>query len=306
MVNIKNKRCAGIGCEKHANFGTPGQKATHCGKCALDGMKNVVAKRCAADGCEKHASYGTPGKKATHCGKCALDGMKNVVAKRCTADGCETQAHYGTPGQTATHCAKCAPEGMEKLSANWCPGPPGGDGCPARIMVRLMQYCVSCDPETSRQRRRRTAERLVLAALAHEGLVPTERDMRVDYACLTATSGSKYCLLDAVFDFQGLRIVLEVDEHAHATYDASCEVRREQDAQAAMLLSGDERPVAWVRLNPHETTAHDEKVRVRLVRQRCAEAAREIRRLCAVPCFELVYVGYPPTRIAELQAARLG
>ena len=117
MENVKSKRCEK--CRKTcAIFGLPDQSATHCGKCAEDGMENVKSKRC--EKCRKTcANFGLPGQSATHCGKCAEDGMEHVHSKRCEKC-CKTCANFGLPGQSATHCGKCAEDGMEDVHSKRC------------------------------------------------------------------------------------------------------------------------------------------------------------------------------------------
>ena len=50
MVKCKN-------CGSRAYYGIKGQKVTHCSKHALDGMVNVKSKRCAEPGCDKHTIF---------------------------------------------------------------------------------------------------------------------------------------------------------------------------------------------------------------------------------------------------------
>jgi hypothetical protein len=117
MEDVKNKRCVKC-CKTQATFGLPGQQATHCGSCADDDMEDVKSKRCEKC-CKTGASFGLPGEPATHCAKCADDNMENVVSKRCEKC-CKTQASFGLPGQQATHCAKCAEKGMENVRSKRC------------------------------------------------------------------------------------------------------------------------------------------------------------------------------------------
>ena len=108
-------------------------------------------------------------------------------------------------------------------------------------------------------------------------------------------------------DSSGLHsIILECDERFHAGYDASCEVRREQDVTSAMLLGGETRPIAWVRMNPHPSADYYDKRDVKLEKQRHAEAVQAIRDLLENPRSCVVYIGYPAERIAELTDARAG
>ena len=73
-----------------------------------------------------------------------------------------------------------------------------------------------------------------------------------------------------------------------------------------MLLSGETRPIAWVRMNPHPSADYFDKRDVKLEKQRHTEAIQAIRNLLASPTSCVVYIGYPTERIVELNAARAG
>ena len=161
-----------------------------------------------------------------------------------------------------------------------------------------------CDPDDTRRLSRKRAEARFFKALEAAGLPAAWREVRVDYACLTASSAS-HCFLDGVIDAPGIRVVLELDEHYHASYDVTCEVRREQDATAALLLqSEEERVIAWVRVNPHASADWAAKPDMNLEKRRHAEAVEAIRGLLEEPRAAVLYVGYPEERVAELEAAR--
>lgn len=58
MVDVRNKKCCYINCDKRPNFGHPGQKQSlYCQKHKLEGMIDVKNQRCKFEHCDKHASY---------------------------------------------------------------------------------------------------------------------------------------------------------------------------------------------------------------------------------------------------------
>ena len=145
MKNVKSKKCVKC-CETQASHALPGQKATHCAKCAVDNMEDVVSKKCVKC-CKTQANFGFPCKKATHCAPCAEDGMENVKSKKCVKC-CKTIPKYGLPGQKSTHCAPCAENCMENVVSKKCQGGHTSDGklftCPFQLSAKIKKYRGHC------------------------------------------------------------------------------------------------------------------------------------------------------------------
>ena len=73
--------------------------------------------------------------------------------------------------------------------------------------------------------------------------------LRVPFAACGFTSETKYAVLDFSVTTSWGTIVLEVDEHQHASYPAACDVRRDFDIAASVALGSAEK-LAILRYNP--------------------------------------------------------
>lgn len=283
------------GCDLQPSFGFIGGKSERCRIHKLDGMVNVKHGKCTHPECtgRRVAVFGIPGNSATRCKAHIEIGMIDVCAKRCSEKGCDKQPSFGYIRNKAERCSEHRLADMMNVVSKRCPGPPTGGGCPSNAITQSMPggFCSACDPDEGRRRKRkRTEERCFDELEKSYGLVPTTREMRVDYRCLTSSNAS-HCFVDGVFDYVNVRILLEIDEIAHSGYDRSCEERRMQDATAAMRLSGDERPIFWIRFNPDEPGGSKSGA-AKKQRERCALAAAAIRSVASDPRDGVEYVNY--------------
>ena len=99
---------------------------------------------------------------------------------------------------------------------------------------------------------RGAAERGVADALMAAGF-QFKREHQVYTDCLNPAS--TYSRIDFVLGPMGptnTMVFLEVDEHAHAGYAVSCEVRRMADVTGSAILEGNTLPIAWIRFNPDD------------------------------------------------------
>jgi hypothetical protein len=307
MVNVTAHRCEVEYCTTVSSFGFDGESARFCDTHKMVGMVNVTAQRCEVENCTTQRRFGFEGERARFCNTHKLDGMVNVFGPQCEMDNCTTAPSFGFDGESARFCGSHKLDGMINVKSMRCPGPPCGGGCPGNIIINGSPsgFCLACDPDETRRLSRKRAEARFFKALEAAGLPAAWREVHVDYKCLTASDAS-HCFLDGVIDAPGVRIVCELDEHYHAAYDVSCEVRREQDATAALLLQDEEaRAIAWVRVNPHASGDWSAGPNLKLEKQRHAEAVELIRGLIEEPRGGVWYLGYPAERVEELVAARL-
>jgi hypothetical protein len=219
--------------------------------------------------------------------------MVDVNNKMCTHPECgRVIASYGYDGMRAERCHKHALDGMKDVISKRCPGPPNGDGCPINAIPKSSRgFCSSCDPdEEFKRKRKKTEERCFKELEKNYGLIPTVREFGVDYACITDSS-KKNCRVDGVFDYPSVRVFLEIDELAHSGYDRGCEERRMNDVVAAIRLSGDDRPVLWIRFNPDEPGG-EKRGSPRDQRKRCSLIADSMKRILANPSNGIEYVNY--------------
>jgi len=129
---------------------------------------------------------------------------------------------------------------------------PGYDGVPCPIITQLSngkEYCLVCDPDDSRRAARLKDETAFFDFLAENGVSVTQRSYRIDYRCIDTTK--KYSLIDGVVVAADVVVCLELDEDAHENYDKICEEARMHDASAELKIAFPDRPIAWIRVNPH-------------------------------------------------------
>lgn len=104
MIDVKNKRCEHIGCDKiNPTFGFKGETRGHfCKQHKEPGMKDVVNRHlCKFKGCTKRPTFDFPGGKGKYCTKHKEDSMVDIKNKRCLT--CPTVAHQAYMG----HCYRC-------------------------------------------------------------------------------------------------------------------------------------------------------------------------------------------------------
>ena len=240
MVNVVNKKCP---CGHQMLFGFPGGKAECCSECKKPGMVNVVNKMCP---CGIRASYGIPGGKPVCCNACKEPGMVDVVHNKCP---CGIRASYGVLGGKAVCCNACKEPGMVDVKHKTCPG---RDGVPCPVVTYLSngkEYCLVCDPDESRRTARLKDEHAFFDFLAENGVSVTQRSYRIEYRCIdTFKTRSE---IDGVIIAADVVVCLELDEDAHEYYDPTCEEARMNDASAELKIAFPDRPIAWIRVNPH-------------------------------------------------------
>jgi hypothetical protein len=62
MINVRDKRCEYIGCDKQPCFDIEGGKGRFCATHKTAGMVNVKSKRCEHVGCDKIPTFGLKGR----------------------------------------------------------------------------------------------------------------------------------------------------------------------------------------------------------------------------------------------------
>jgi hypothetical protein len=103
------------------------------------------------------------------------------------------------------------------------------------------------------QQKKKKCETLIYNLFVACGVTPLTRELRVDFSCFL-TSG-KYARIDYVKDNLTSHIIfIENDEYQHklSNYTTSCELRRIADVVTGIRCTGEQRPILWVRFNPHE------------------------------------------------------
>lgn len=98
-------------------FALPGEKASCCSNCKVDGMQNIGDRRCF---CKKHLpSFGLPtDKRPDYCSECKKDGMISLKGKKCP---CGKTPCFGFEGKDPVCCVKCKEPSMKNLVSILCP-----------------------------------------------------------------------------------------------------------------------------------------------------------------------------------------
>ena len=284
MVNVVNKKCP---CGHQMNFGFPGGKAECCKECKKPGMLNVVSTKCP---CGKIPSYGLPGGKAVCCNTCKKPGMVNVVSPKCP---CGKIPGYGFLDGPRVCCKDCKDPEMVNVVGKTCPG---YDGIPCPVATYIQygrEYCLACDPDDSRRTVRLKDEIAFFDFLTENGVSVTQRSYRIDYQCID--TAKKYSLIDGVIIAADVVVCLELDEDAHEYYDKICEEARMHDASAELKIAFPDRPIAWIRVNPHikKDGKRDVSRAAKKVRdERHREALVLIRDVLENPRGGIKYIGY--------------
>lgn len=263
MIDVKNPKCTAEGCSKQPSYGVEGGKAKFCTDHKKPGMVDVKNPKCASGGCIKKPTFGLEGGRPEFCTDHKKHDMVDVVSTRCAAKGCRKGPYYGVEGEKPEFCVGHKKPGMVDVRSKRCPGPPSGNnydviGCPFRAIISNRKaypngYCLICDPDPRVQQIRRRTEWATFDELEKgHGLVPHERDFRVDYTCIVDSNKPKWCLIDGVFYFERVVVYFEVDECKHDNYDENCDAARTTAATTTYLLTGDPRPLLWIRYNPDD------------------------------------------------------
>ena len=284
MVDVVNKKCP---CGKQPSYGVSGGKAVCCKECKKPGMVDVKNPKCP---CGNQMSFGFPGGKAECCKECKKPDMVDVKNPKCP---CGTRPSYGVPGGIAECCIECKEPDMVDVVNKMCPG---YDGVPCPVITQLTygrEYCLACDPDESRRTARFKDERAFFDFLAENDVSVTQRSYRIDYRCIDTSR--KYSLIDGVIIAADVVVCIELDEDAHENYDPTCEEARMNDASAELKIAFPDRPIEWIRVNPHikKDGKRDVSRAAKKVRdERHREALVLIRDVLENPRGLIEYVGY--------------
>jgi hypothetical protein len=287
MVDVISKRCEADGCKSlNPTFNNPeATRGRFCKTHAEPGMADVITKRCEADGCKSlNPAFNHEGEtRGRFCKTHAKAGMVNVISKRCEADGCDTRANFGYCAQPATHCARhktdkmflrptrtCSEDDCKDISTHGEKEPTHceahssssqfcllakkcqGKQCPYPCELQILNrngLCEYCEPELRFQQlkqREKVFEKLALKYLdenvAKNLFHSFEDDKIVDSSCNKRRP-------DRIYDCGTHKVVLEIDERQHATYDsgnAGCEKSRMFAIQEAVGMH-----CIFLRFNPN-------------------------------------------------------
>ena len=123
MINVIDKLCSEIGCDKRATHNTPEfTSPLYCITHKLDGMVNLKTKRCAFYHCFNTPIYNLESEtKGIFCVEHKIDGMVNVMSNRCIDPDCNKIAQFNLEGETkGIYCSTHKLEGMLDIKHKRC------------------------------------------------------------------------------------------------------------------------------------------------------------------------------------------
>jgi len=267
MIDLYQKRCEEKKCLKIQSYGFKGNKANFCMDHALEGMVDLCGKYCLDEDCKKRATLGIKKNKSMSCATHKDEEMTDVINNRCSQQYCKkivTSWGYGYPGKKVERCATHKEEGMILRPRKRCMeckefaiyGLDKPLHCEEHQKSEecnlLEKKCVSCgllnvfgkenkcgfcDPVVFK--RYRLAKQREVKFLFDSNKIKYESyDEQLPDKCNKKRP-------DFVFDANTHKIVVEVDEQQHNSYNCECEqVRMAQVTQAIGM------PTIFIRYNP--------------------------------------------------------
>lgn len=214
-------------CKKKPSYGV--EKPIHCFEHKDAHETNVKHTKCAM--CDKIASYGI--QKATHCFEHKKEGAidqhnKNML---CPIEGCGKRATYGKERYKGVHCKEHAEVGEWDVNNRKCVQ------CNLFMVARSPWLCSYCNPSS-----KKTTKEKTVVDFFHEQKMEFVHNKSIGVVCGNYRP-------DILFDATTHFVVVEVDEHAHATgddrYGNICERIRENNIYMALGL-----PTVFIRYNP--------------------------------------------------------
>lgn len=264
MVDINHKLCIIKECDTRASYGTPGEKKVsfcafhkdeemenHNNKCKekeckitscfnypnelkgiyclthkLPGMidvKNIMCK------CGKRAWYGTPGLPASSCAEHRTENMIKYPRSRCVNSSCNNQSIYGYT--LPLHCESHRRDDEYNLVERLCVN------CNLLDVLDDKKHCSQCGD--FKFRRVHLAKQKEIKALLDSNKIKYESyDRVIDTQCGLERP-------DFLIDCKTHKVVLEVDENQHNSYNEDCERVRMINISQSLGM-----PVIFLRYNP--------------------------------------------------------
>ena len=225
------QQCLHKGCKRRRAFGLI--VPTFCKTHATNEMVYLIKPRCVSAECDALAWYGAPALEATVCARHKRTGMIANPRQRCSHAACNNVGTYDMNSRKSDRfCETHAPNGARALVVSLC----GQCGLPD--VLNTASLCATCDP-VARERVLHAKELVVKEVLVTAGWKYESHDAMLEQgACYSYRP-------DFVFDAVSHMVVLEVDEHQHASYPAECERTRMLAIAQTFGM-----PTAFVRYNP--------------------------------------------------------
>jgi hypothetical protein len=260
MVNVKAKHCESAGCQKQPTFAEEGAtRRRFCREHATPDSVDVSRKRCGGAGCRIGACYGIPGAGPTHCAKHKTLGMVRRPNRRCAK--CKHSAIFGFE-TFLTHCANHRQPGEANLVERLC------TVCGLEEKLNSAGNCIACGTFPKMKRAHLVKQRAVNDAFEAANIRPESYDAAIERGLCSRKRP------DFVFDGEGHKLVVEVDEFQHQRNGYDCEVARMYEIVGALGHR-----TIFIRYNPDHFRDAQGKRRDPPREQREVELVRWVRHL---------------------------
>lgn len=237
MIDLKNKKCEFLGCNKQPSYNTSGEKPKFCVEHKEKDMVDVINKKCEFSGCNKQPCYNKEGEKIRKfCIEHKKDGMINVKDKKCVFTGCNILARFNKKGEKAKFCAEHKEEGMINVKDKIC------ILCDETYANKKYKgYCFRCFvytfPDEKITRNYKVKEQHVVDFIKNEF-----KDLNMEFDKIIKCGCSKR-RPDCIIDLYHYVIIIEIDENQHQNY--ICEQARMEQIYEDL----GNRPVIFIRFN---------------------------------------------------------
>ena len=209
-------------------------------------MINVAASRCE---CGTHAKYGYLGSQPETCSQCRKRNMVIFPRKRC--EECRQDfAFFGPSVSKRIHCGLCRIESDRQFVDQRC------ITCGEVDVVSNEGVCCTCDP-VNFYLHNKAKELEVKAWLDANGIHNYIWDRRLDGGECTDRRP------DFIFDCGTHKLILEVDEDQHESYNPECELTRMMD-----LAQSNGIQTIFIRYNPDEYRVNGSRMNDTTLRRR--------------------------------------
>lgn len=248
--NVVSPRCIFEGCKSITPcFNLKGEKPLYCKTHASKDMIDVKHKLCEFNGCEKRADHNFHGKASKFCKLHKLNSMVKDPLKKC--DKCNDLAIYGF--KTHTHCEKHQENGMKNIIEEKC------EKCVSCGLSELLNennLCISCRPNIPNIRLEK--QNKIKQFLDSQNIIYESCDKIYDIQCGKERPDFIISSLNGLY-----KIILEVDENQHKSYEETCECVRMVNIYNQM----EGQKVIFIRYNPDDFKTKGKKINISEVKR---------------------------------------
>lgn len=277
FVDVQNTRCKYNDCTKRPSFGISGSHSVEfCKLHAPTGYVNVKKSPCLHDKCTKHPSFGVPGSHPQFCKAHAPSGYVDVVTRRCQ--------HGRRPAECTEDSCGLRPSSRKCIA------------CCSKVVNRISgdptsHLCISCRVEYGHSMTRvKKAELQLCEWFDQSGYIYTMSNKKL--SCAPTTRYPDFVFIPTTLDHV---VILECDEHEHASYEMRCEVARISE----LIDSVNGLNLHLIRYNPHCRGLRQDKKRDLVISALKDSLGTNLARYNDTGCI-VQYIGYSEDRVAAL------